>query len=124
MVSKRRYFYEVKAHMLVTEDSLPVEGCLTPGYFRDAVELKNFSFELLGGSMVYGDEACNDYFMGTSCTISTGSPGYRFARRTRSARWRLSSSMRGASIARGRNDRQYDRASCAHVDSCDLGGGF
>lgn len=59
--SKRRYFYGVKIHLLVTKDGLPVEVFLTPGSFSDTAELKNFAFDLPAGSTVYGDKAYNEY---------------------------------------------------------------
>ncbi len=60
--SKRRYFYGVKIHILVTKNGLPVEVFLTPGSCSDTAELKNFAFDLPEGSTVYGDKAYNEYF--------------------------------------------------------------
>lgn len=59
--SKRRYFYGLKIHVLVTQDGLPVEVFLTPGSYSDTAELKNFAFDLPAGSTVYGDKAYNEY---------------------------------------------------------------
>lgn len=59
--SKRRYFYGVKIHLLVTQEGLPVEVFLTPGSCSDTAELKNFAFDLPAGSTVYGDKAYNEY---------------------------------------------------------------
>lgn len=59
--SKRRYFYGLKIHILVTKDGGPVEVFLTPGSYSDTAELKNFAFDLPEGSTVYGDKAYNEY---------------------------------------------------------------
>ncbi len=60
--SKRRYFYGVRAHVLVNEHGLPVEFHLAPGSYNDTAELKNFGLDLPTGSVVYGDKAYgNDY---------------------------------------------------------------
>lgn len=57
IASKRRYFYGVKAHVVVNEHGLPVEAHLAPGSFSDTGQLKNFTLDLPGGSVVYGDKA-------------------------------------------------------------------
>lgn len=59
--SKRRYFYGLKIHILVTKDGSPVEVFLRPGSYSDTAELKNFAFDLPEGSTVYGDKAYNEY---------------------------------------------------------------
>jgi len=38
--SKKRYFYGLKIHLMVTQDGQPVEGFLTPGGFGDVEALK------------------------------------------------------------------------------------
>lgn len=57
MASKRRYFYGLKAHVLVNEHGLPVEAHLAPGSYNDTSELKKFALDLPEGSVVYGDKA-------------------------------------------------------------------
>ena len=59
--SKRRYFYGLKIHILVTKGGGPVEVFLTPGSYSDTAELKNFVFDLPEGATVYGDKAYNEY---------------------------------------------------------------
>ena len=61
IASKRRYFYGLRIHMLVTQDGLPVEAFLRPGSYSDTAELKNFALDLPEGSTIYGDKAYNEY---------------------------------------------------------------
>jgi hypothetical protein len=59
--SKKRYFYGVKVHMLVTVDGRPVEFILTPGSCADVSAFKELDLDLPEGSTVYGDKAYTDY---------------------------------------------------------------
>jgi hypothetical protein len=59
--SKKRYFYGLKIHLIVTQDGQPVEGFLTPGGFGDVDALKYYAYELPDGSIIYADKAYNDY---------------------------------------------------------------
>ena len=59
--SKKRYFYGVKIHLMVTKDGQPVECFLTPGSFGDVDALKYYAYELPDGSIIYADKAYNDY---------------------------------------------------------------
>lgn len=59
--SKKRYFWGLKVHMMVTGEGWPVEFVLTPGSVGDVSALKCFHFDLEAGSIVYGDRAYNDY---------------------------------------------------------------
>ena len=59
--SKKRYFYGVKIHVMVTKDGQPVECFLTPGSFGDVDALKYYAYELPDGSIIYADKAYNDY---------------------------------------------------------------
>jgi DDE family transposase len=59
--SKKRYFYGLKIHLMVTQDGQPVECFLTPGGFGDVDALKYYAYELPEGSMIYADKAYNDY---------------------------------------------------------------
>jgi hypothetical protein len=59
--SKRRYFYGLKIHLLVTEQGQPVEFFLSPGSYSDTKALKVFFFDLPAGSKVTGDKAFTDY---------------------------------------------------------------
>ena len=59
--SKKRYFYGLKVHLMVTKDGQPVECFLTPGSFGDVDALKSYAYELPDGSIMYADKAYNDY---------------------------------------------------------------
>lgn len=59
--SKKRYFYGLKIHLMVTQDGQPVEGFLTPGSFGDVDALKYYAYALPDGSIIYADKAYNDY---------------------------------------------------------------
>jgi hypothetical protein len=51
--SKKRYFYGVKIHLMVTASREPVEFFLTSGSFADVRGLRVFPFDLPEGSVVY-----------------------------------------------------------------------
>jgi hypothetical protein len=59
--SKKRYFYGLKLHLMVTQDGHPVECFLTHGGFGDVDALKYYAYELPDGSIIYADKAYNDY---------------------------------------------------------------
>jgi hypothetical protein len=59
--SKKRYFYGLKLHLLVTECGQPVEFFLTPGSYSDTSALKLYHFDLPQGAWVIGDKAYTDY---------------------------------------------------------------
>jgi hypothetical protein len=59
--SKKRYFYGLKIHLMVTQDGQPVECFLTPGGCGDVDALKYYAYELPDGSMIYAAKAYNDY---------------------------------------------------------------
>jgi hypothetical protein len=59
--SKKRYFYGLKVHLLVTSHAQPVEFFLTPGSVGDVEGLDLFDFDLPAGSQIIGDKAYNDY---------------------------------------------------------------
>jgi hypothetical protein len=59
--SKKRYFYGLKIHLMVTQDGQPVECFLTPGSFGDVDALKYYAYELPDGTIIYADKAYNDY---------------------------------------------------------------
>ncbi len=58
--SKKRYFYGVKIHLLVTARGQPVECFLTPGAESDTTALKHSALDLPEGSTLTGDQADND----------------------------------------------------------------
>lgn len=59
--SKRRYFYGVKIHLMVTEKGEPVEFFISTGAFADVRALQVFEFDLPEQSVVYADKAYNHY---------------------------------------------------------------
>jgi hypothetical protein len=62
IASKRRFFYGVKAHVVVNEYGLPVEAHLAPGSYNDTAELQKLALDLPEGAVIYGDKAYgNDY---------------------------------------------------------------
>jgi len=59
--SKRRYFYGLKIHLMVTEQGRPVEFFLTPGSWSDTRPFKIYNFDINEGYLVTGDKAYTDY---------------------------------------------------------------
>ena len=59
--SKKRYFYGIKVHFLVTRDGQPVEVFLTPGAFAVVNALPGFAFDLPAGATIYANHDHNDY---------------------------------------------------------------
>lgn len=59
--SKKRYFYGLKVHLLVTANAEPVEFFLTPGSVGDVAGLEFFDFDLPAQSEIMADKAYNDY---------------------------------------------------------------
>jgi hypothetical protein len=59
--SKKRYFYGLKIHLMITAQGRPVEFFLTPGSWSDTKALKQYNFDLPEGALVTGDKAYNDY---------------------------------------------------------------
>ena len=61
IASKHRYFYGLKAHLMVTEAGEIVEVFFTPGRFSDVRGLRCYRFDLPEGSTIYADKAYCDY---------------------------------------------------------------
>lgn len=61
--SKKRYFYGVKIHLLVTKEHQPVEFFLSPGSFSDSSALEQFDFDLPAGAWVFADKAYTFYLV-------------------------------------------------------------
>ena len=59
--SKKRYFYGLKVHLMVTKDGQPVECVLTYGSFGDVEALPYYTFDVPAGAIIYADKAYNDY---------------------------------------------------------------
>ena len=58
--SKKRSFYGLKVHLMVTQDGQPVACFLTPGSVGDVDAWKYYAYELPDGSILYADKAYND----------------------------------------------------------------
>ena len=63
IASKKRYFYGLKIHLLITKAGQPVELFLTPGADSDVACLDLFDFDLPDGAEVYADRIYNDYLL-------------------------------------------------------------
>ena len=62
VASKKRYFYGLRVHMLVTaEGGEPVEFFLEAGSTNDNPIFKGFELDLPAGSVLYADKQYNDY---------------------------------------------------------------
>lgn len=59
--SKKRYFYGLKVHLMVTRTGAPIEFFLTPGSVGDVTGLDFFDFDLPQESWIIGDKAYNNY---------------------------------------------------------------
>ena len=59
--SKKRFFYGLKIHLMITEHGQPVEFFLSPGSYSDTNALKVYFFDLPEGAKVTGDKAYTDY---------------------------------------------------------------
>jgi len=53
--SKRRYFYGLRVHLLVTTGGLPVEVMLAPGAEADVAAFKSLPLDLPAGARVFAD---------------------------------------------------------------------
>lgn len=61
--SKKRYFYGLRIHIMVTEQGEPVEFFLAPGAFSDTSALSRYQFDVPEQSWITGDRAYNNYAM-------------------------------------------------------------
>jgi hypothetical protein len=59
--SKKRFFYGLKIHLMITEHGQPVDFFLSPGSYNDTNALKVYFFDLPEGAKVTGDKAYTDY---------------------------------------------------------------
>lgn len=63
IASKKRYFYGLKVHLMITDQGQPVEFFLTPGSTADVTGLRMFELDLPEGATILGDKAYNDYLI-------------------------------------------------------------
>jgi Transposase DDE domain len=61
IASKRRYFYGLRLHLLITAAGEPVELFRVPGATADVHALDSFDFDLPPGSTIYADSAFTGY---------------------------------------------------------------
>jgi DDE family transposase len=61
IASKRRHFYGLRVHLLVTESGYPVEVTFTPGSVSDLVGFKQLPLDLPEKATIYADKGYNDY---------------------------------------------------------------
>jgi hypothetical protein len=59
--SKRRYFYGLRLHLVVTAAGQPVELFLLPGADNDTGALQWYQFDVPHGATIVGDKAFNHY---------------------------------------------------------------
>ncbi len=59
--SKRRYFYGLRVHLVVTGAGEPVEFALAAGSEADIAVFKELNLDLPKGSIIYADKAYTDY---------------------------------------------------------------
>ena len=60
---KRRYFYGLKIHLVVTKAEQPVEFFLSSGALSDTAALNQFDFNLPPEAWIVGDKAYNVYLI-------------------------------------------------------------
>lgn len=63
IASKKRYFYGLRIHIMVTEQGEPVEFFLAPAAFSDTRALSFYNFDVPEQAWITGDKAYNDYTM-------------------------------------------------------------
>ena len=61
IASKRRYFFGLRVHMIVTAEGQPVEFVLRPGEEADVSVYQELNFDLPEGAECYADKAYNVY---------------------------------------------------------------
>jgi len=59
--SKKRFFYGLKIHLMVTEHGQPVEFFLTPGSTSDTTAYRYYEFDLPSEAWITADKAYTDY---------------------------------------------------------------
>jgi len=61
VASKRRYFYGLRVHLVVSASGEPVEFALEAGSEADVTVFKNLGLDLPEGSIILADKAYTDY---------------------------------------------------------------
>jgi len=83
--SKRRYFYGLKLHLVVTAKGKPVDLVLTPGETGDMPGLRSLFLDLPDDCDLYGDKGYTDYLFEDLLTL-LGSANLIAARKSNSKR--------------------------------------
>lgn len=95
IASKKRYFYGLRLHLVVTATGEPVECFLTPGADSDTGALQWYQFDLPAGSKILGDKAFNVYAIEDDlASIGIADPGGNLARNSPIMRSRSNTSNR------------------------------
>ena len=63
IASKKRYYFGLKLHLLVTRHGQPVEFVLTPAAVADMKGLRLLDFDLPPDAIIYADKGYTDYLM-------------------------------------------------------------
>lgn len=86
VASKRRYFFGLRIHLLVTATGHPVEFGLAPGAQADITMGKALPLDLPAGSTIYADAAYTDYawedWLAQDCHLALVVPRKTNAKRT------------------------------------------
>lgn len=61
VASKRRFFFGLKVHLLVTGQGEPIEFVLAPGSTSDILAFKRFDLDLPQRALIHADRAYTDY---------------------------------------------------------------
>ena len=62
IANKKRFFYGIRAHIVVTTNQEPVEFIFAPGAENDMQVFKRFDLDLPSDATIYADKAYNSYF--------------------------------------------------------------
>lgn len=85
IASKKRYFYGLKLHLMVTQQGQPVEFFISPGSDSDVALMDQFDFDLPPGSTVYADKIYNSYLV-EDCLLADGDIDFSPFRKANSKR--------------------------------------
>jgi IS5 family transposase len=59
--AKKKFYYGLKLHALVTAEGLPIEFLITPASIADITAFKMMTLDVNPGSTIYADKAYTDY---------------------------------------------------------------
>jgi hypothetical protein len=62
IANKKRFFYGIRAHLVVTTNQEPIECVFAPGAENDMQVFKRFDLDIPPGGTIYADKAYNSYF--------------------------------------------------------------